>query len=102
MQRAFMRRIGFRFSTRVRVGRFLRLRFLMRFFVSQIRCFAGMNFFVLFGRGLLAVGRFLVFFVLLFKDCAAHHSVGSRVSLRLFVFCLDEAGGDYCDVVIAE
>ena len=97
-----MRRIGFGLGARVRVGPLLRLRFFVSFFVGQIRFFAGVNFFALFGRPFFALGRFLIFFVFLFKHCAPNHGVGRGVSLRLFVLGLDQARGDYCHLVIAK
>ncbi len=97
VQRAFMRRIGFRLSQRVRIG-FL----LLRLFVGQLRGFAGVNFFVFFGRGLFTLGRFFVFFFFLFKDSTADHGIGGRLRLRLFVLGFHQAGGNHRHVFFAK
>ncbi len=91
VQRAFMRRISFRLSQRVRIGGFL----LLRLFVRALRGFTGVNFLVLFGRGFFVLGRFLVFLFFLFKDGTADHGIGVRLRLRLFVLGFHQAGGNH-------
>ena len=94
--------IRFRFAKRMRVegARLDGLDFFRAYILRLHICFAGVNLFVFF-TAVFGFGFFLFFYFILFKNGAAHESVGGSVRLRLFVLGFYQAGRDYRDVFLA-